>query len=381
MEFTINRQVFLSGLSKVQGIVDKKSTVNVLSHVLLTTTPDGGLDLLATDYDVTVQGQYTTEVIEPGRLAVNGRSLFDVVKALPDRPIQVRGLDNHWAEIRCGRAEFKLTGMQPDDFPRFDWDELVGGLTLPKAVLSRMIERTAFSVSTDETRLALNGVYFQIQPTDSGSIRLVMVSTDGHRLSMVEELIEDPGYTGEAANAIIHRKGTGELRRMLEGPDENTRVALIGADIVVENDGNRMRIRQIEESFPDYTKVIPTQSNVRASMPRDGFIDAIRRIATLTSSKTSIIRLELGGTPGPGGESLVRVSSSNPETGEAHDAIECDYAGEPLTVGFNFRYLLDALSSIEGETVHFEMQDAYSPGVLRPADGGSGVYVIMPMRI
>lgn len=374
VEFSIDKQTFLGGLYKVQGIIDKKSTLNVLSHVLVTADSDGIIHLTATDYDVLVLGRYSAEVIEPGKLAINGRSLFDVIKAMPDQPIQVRRMDNNWAEVQCGRSDFKITGMSAEDFPENHVDRELETFSVPKAVLMSMIDKTGFSVSTDETRLSLNGVFLRVRPSADGALQLTAVSTDGHRLSKVEVTLDGTGYTGDPAEAIIHRKGVFELKRMLEGPDADVRVAFATPNIVFMSDANSMFVRQIEESFPDFERVIPTSNAISVQVRRSTLIDAIRRIATLTSAKTSIIKLELA-------DNLMTLTSSNPEAGEGRDQLDVLYDGSPLAVGFNFKYLLEVLNVLDGDEVTFEINDQFSPGLLHSVDDPTSEFVIMPMRI
>ena len=374
MEFKIDKQTFLHGLYKVQGIVDKKSTLNVLSHVLITSTSEGTIRLTSTDYDVVLLGAYDAEVVQAGSMAVNGRSLFDVVKSLPDKTIHLRSLENHWVELSCDRSHFKLTGIPAEDFPTFQEDADIATFKVSKATIRSMIDKTAFSVSNDESRLNLNGVFFRVQPDGSGNLKLTMASTDGHRLSKVEETIENSGWEGDSAEAIIHKKGVFELKRMLDGEDEDTHIGFHHANIVFKNDGDTMFVRQIEESFPDYTKVIPQSNSTHLTVPRATITNAVRRTATLTSSKTSIIRLEL--SPG----NLV-LSTSNPEAGESRDELDVAYQGDAMAIGFNYRYLLDVLSVVGGDDIRFEINDQFSPGVLRSEEDANAIFVIMPMRI
>jgi len=372
VEFTIDKQTFLNGLYKVQGIIDKKSTLNVLSHVLISSDSEG-IRMTSTDYDVVLFGHYKAQITQPGTMAVNGRSLFDVVKSLPNEVIHLKSLENHWVEVSCGRSRFRLTGIPSEDFPQFQDDAGIATFPVEKSVIQSMIEKTAFSVSTDETRLNLNGVYFQAQPDGNGRLRLVMVSTDGHRLSKVEETI-DSTWAGPASEAIIHKKGVFELKRMLDGVDEQTEIGFHQANVVFKNDGNTMFIRQIEEAFPDYTKVIPSTNTIQVEINKDAMLDAVRRIATLTSTKTSVIRMEINSNK------LILVSS-NPEAGEGRDEIDVSYDGEPLAVGFNYRYLLDVLGAIDGGIIRFEINDQFSPGVIKSDEDPNAVFVIMPMRI
>ena len=373
MEFTIDRQTFLQGLYKTQGIIEKKSTINVLSHVLISSVADG-VQLTSTDYDVIFIGTWPAEIQEPGAIAVNGRNLFEVVKSLPDLPVRIRSQSNHWIELHCGRSRFSLAGISPEEFPRLQEEADLPSIRVPKATIQSMIDKTVFSVSNDETRMNLNGVFFQVQPREGDQVRLVMVSTDGHRLSKVEEIVE--GVEGEvvAAEAIVHKKGIFELKRLFEGPDAYTNIGFVNANTVFRNDGATMFIRRIEESFPDYNKVIPAESSISVHIPRSAFMDAIRRIATLTTNKASIIRLELR-------DDKLTLLSQNPEAGEGRDEIDVSYSGTPLVIGFNFRYLLDVLGVINGDEVRFEINDQFSPGVIRSDEDPDATFVIMPMRI
>lgn len=373
MEFTIDRQTFLQGLYKTQGIIEKKSTINVLSHVLISSVPEG-VQLTSTDYDVIFIGTWPAEIHEPGAIAVNGRNLFEVVKSLPDLPVRIRSQSNHWIELHCGRSRFSLAGISPEEFPRLQEEADLPSIRVPKATIQSMIDKTVFSVSNDETRMNLNGVFFQVQPREGDQVRLVMVSTDGHRLSKVEEIVE--GVEGEivASEAIVHKKGIFELKRLFEGPESHTNVGFVNANTVFKNDGATMFIRRIEESFPDYNKVIPAESSISVAIPRVAFMDAIRRIATLTTNKASIIRLELR-------DDKLTLLSQNPEAGEGRDEIDVAYNGTPLVIGFNFRYLLDVLSVIGGDEVRFEINDQFSPGVIRSDEDPDATFVIMPMRI
>lgn len=373
MEFTIDRQTFLQGLYKTQGIIEKKSTINVLSHVLISSVADG-VQLTSTDYDVIFIGTWPAEIHEAGSIAVNGRNLFEVVKSLPDLPVRIRSQSNHWIELTCGRSRFSLAGISPEEFPRLQEDADLVTFRVPKATIQSMIEKTVFSVSNDETRMNLNGVFFQVQPREGDQVRLVMVSTDGHRLSKVEEIVEGVHFEGDGADAIVHKKGIFELKRLFEGPDTHTEIGFVNANTVFRNDGATMFIRRIEESFPDYNKVIPSESNLSVRIPRLALMDAIRRIATLTTNKASIIRVELR-------DDKLTLLSQNPEAGEGRDELDVVYSGTPLVIGFNFRYLLDVLGAITGDEVRFEINDQFSPGVIRSDEDPDATFVIMPMRI
>lgn len=373
MEFTVNKQDITAGLYKAQGVIDRKSTMNILSHVLIESTSNTAIRFTATDYDVVLTATYPADVAQPGRMAVGGKNLFEVVRALPELPIHLATMENHWVELRCGSSRFRLAGLSAEDFPEQPEPEGLQYFTAPKRLLVDMIDRTLFSVSHDETRPSLNGVFFRAV-REGGEVRMLMVSTDGHRLSKCEVLGGDGGGLERAAEAILHSKAISELRRCMEGPDEHTRIAFKRGNAYFANDESVLQVRQLDETFPDYTKVIPASNKIELKLDKNALQAAIRRIATLTSAKTNIIKIEI--VPGR----LVMISS-NPEAGEGRDEIEVDYDGPELGVGFNYKYMLDVLSVITGETVQFAINDQYSPGLLTSEDDEGSLFVIMPMRI
>ena len=373
MEFTINKQEITSGLYKAQGVADRRSTVNILSHVLIESISNTEVRFTCTDYDVVLVGTYAAEVAQTGKIAVNAKNLFEVVKAFPDQPIHINGLENHWVELKCGSSRFKLAGLPPEDFPDQTISEDLKYFSLPKRMLLDMIERTLFSVSHDETRPSLNGVYCRVM-RDGNDMRVLMVSTDGHRLSKTEGLGGNAGDFSDTAESIIHHMAIAELKRCLDGEDEDVKISFERGNVYFTNDEVTLQVRQLDEKFPDFNKVIPATAGDPIAISRADFQDAVRRIATLTSAKTHIIKLELG-------ENMLTLSSSNPEAGEGVDQLPITYSGQSFSVGFNHRYLQDVLSVIDGDMVNFSINDQYSPGLLTSVDDEGSLFVIMPMRI
>ncbi len=373
MEFTANKSAIEAGLYKAQGVVDKKSTVNILSHVLIESLSATEIRFTCTDYDVVLTGTYPAEVTQPGKMAVNAKNLYEVVRMLPDAPVQLSRMDNHWAELRCGSSKFKLMGLPPDDFPEQRPLEELSWFTVSKRVLLDLIERTLFSVSHDETRPSLNGVFFRAV-RDGDDVRLLMVSTDGHRLSKSEGLGSDPGLLQGGAEAILHHKAVSELKRCLEGPSTDVKIAFHRQNLCFLADEVMLQVRKLDEAFPEYQKVIPKSLVKGIDFDRAELTAAVRRIATLTSAKTNIIRLEI--KPG-----RLVLWSANPDAGEGRDEIAIDYEGEELVVGFNYKYLLDVLGVIHGEKIVLSINDQYSPGLLTSPDDEGSLFVIMPMRL
>ena len=379
LELRIDRTTFLGALYKTQGVVDRKSTSSVLSHVLIESLPDGRCRLVATDYDVTILAEIPAEVVVPGAACVNGKSLFDVVKNLDETPLLLRALPNDWSELSAGRAYFKLAGVTPSDFPEMKIPADVKWVKIPKSALRDLVEKTTFSMSADETRMNLNGVFFKVEAgSGEGLARLTMVSTDGHRLSKVELEAEVQGLSDldkqAPHSAIIHKKGVTEVKRLFDIEVDALEVGFAQGVILFRAGGTTFSVRQIEDAYPDYSRVIPQSSPIKVVVPRERLARAIRKNAILTSNKTFIIKLELA----PG---RLAVTASNPDYGEGRDELDVDYQGDGMVVGFNYNYLLDVLGVVKGETVVFELTDEFSPTVLTSPSEPGAVFVVMPMRV
>jgi DNA polymerase-3 subunit beta len=374
MELKIGVQELSRALARSQGIVEKKSTMPILSHVLLEAQKSGELTVSATDLDVAVQGQHSCEsVAKEGKVAVPARSLFDIVKALPEATASLRKTQNNYLEIRSGAAEFRIVGLPAEDFPALPKPEKVPFVQVDAATMLGLIERTAFAVSSDETRYNLNGVFFEPQ---EGTLRLV--ATDGHRLSLAEA--DSPGDFKLKKGVILPKKGLFELKKLLaeavEGGQEkpSAELGFVESSAIVRRAGVTLVMRLIEGTFPDYKQVVPKAGEKVLKVGRIRFLETLRRISILASDKSHAVKLELG-------KGNLRVVAQNPDLGEAKEDVTVEYQGEPLKIGFNARYLIDVLQVLAAEDVAFELADDLSPGVLRPAGEQGYTAVIMPMRI
>ncbi len=376
MELKIGVQELSRALARSQGIVEKKSTMPILSHVLLDAAKGDALHVAATDLDVSVSSDHACEVLKEGRVAVPAKQLFEIVKALPEREAVLKRAQNNYLEVKSGAAEFRLVGLPAEDFPalpRFDKVHLVKVEPRP---LLEMIELTAFAVSSDETRYNLNGVFFE---PAGGTLRTV--ATDGHRLSLAERKL--PGEFHVKKGVILPRKGLGEMKKLLlEAEDGEAKLGFVENSAVVQRPGVKLVMRLIEGVFPDYRQVIPKQGEKSFSVGRDRLLDALRRVSLVSSDKAHAVKLELG----PG---LLRVTSQNPDLGEAKEEVPVEYQGEPLKIGFNARYLIDVLGALATldpvavQDVVMDLADDLSPGVIRPAGESETQFtaVVMPMRI
>jgi DNA polymerase III subunit beta len=369
MEFTIQKGEFVKGLSRAQGVVDRKSTMPILANILLSAAPKKGLTIAATDLGVGVTGSYGADVKKGGGVTIAAKSFYEIVKNLPEDLISVSVGDNHRALIRAGRVEYKIVGTSDADYPKLPDPEGVGFSSLDAQVFSDMIEKTLFSVSTDETRYHLNGVYL----TSKGD-KLRMVSTDGHRLSMVSRPVATAGLE-VGGGVIIPRKGLLEVKRLLEEAGSSpVEVGLRGSNVYLRRSDVTLSVKLIDAQFPDYEQVVPKQISKRATVGRQALSDALRRISLLSSDKSWGVKLSFA-------KNLLQIASDNPDLGEAREELEVDYDNTDLTIGFNARYILDVLSATESTEVVLGMNDEISPGVISPVEDEDYTCVIMPMRI
>jgi len=375
MELKIESAELTRALGRSQGIVEKKSTMPILSHVLLEAKKGGELVVSATDLDIAVSSEHRCEVVKEGAVAVSARHLYDIVRALPEKEVVLRRAQNNYLEIRSGPSEFKIVGLPAEDFPALPRFEKVSFTDVKADVLLEMIERTFMAVSNDETRYNLNGVFFE-----PSAEMLRMVATDGHRLSLSEKPIA--GGFGLKRGVILPKKGLQELRKLLGEvteagtEDTGTKLGFVENSAILRRPDVVLSMRLIEGLFPDYKQVIPKTGDKVLSVGRERFLETLRRISLLSTDKAHAVKLELG-------KDTVRVLSQNPDLGEAKEDVPVEYQGDALKIGFNARYILDVLAVLRSKDVKLELADDLSPGVLRGGDEADAGFtaVVMPMRI
>jgi DNA polymerase-3 subunit beta len=368
MEFKAKRSDFLATLYWTQGIVERRNTMPILANVLIESR-SGKIYLTATDLEVGIRGKLEGEVARDGVVTVGAKKLYEIVREAPEEMLQVKRLENDWVEIKSGKSVFKIVGLDAREFPQFPKFEGEKLSSVPAKVLREMIERTIFSVSNDETRYNLNGVF--VEQIKDGKVR--MVATDGHRLAMIDRGI---GAVGLDKGVILPRKGLTELRRLLEGAEDGLVSVGFKENMgLVVKENVELFMRLIEGDFPDYTKVIPKDNPQLARLEQNDFLHALRRVSLLSSERYKGIKMEFK-------SSKVAITASNPELGEAVEEIEIEYQGKALTVGFNARYLIDVLTVLgDGGDVELALKDDVSPSILRKGNDDGYLYVIMPMRL
>ncbi len=375
MELKIAVQELARALARSQGIVEKKSTMPILSHVLIEAKKGDQLHVSATDLDIAVSGDHKCEILKDGAVAVSAKHLFDIVKSLPEATVTLKKAPNNYLELKSGPAEFRIVGLPAEDFPALPKFDKVQFVPIEAKLLLGLIDRTAFAVSSDETRYNLNGVFFE---PSADSIR--MVATDGHRLSLAEARIA--GDFKLKKGVILPKKGLYELRKLLaevgDGGEEKPMgdLGFVESSAIFRRPGVVLVMRLIEGMFPDYRQVIPKAGEKVVTLGRQRFLETLRRVSLLSSDKAHAVKLDLE-------KGQLRVLSQNPDLGEAKDELPVEYDGDPLKIGFNARYLIDVLQVLESDDVALELADDLSPGILRPVGDAAGQYtaVVMPMRI
>ena len=369
MELKVAVQELAKALQRVQGIVEKKTTMPILANVLLEASENGRLTVSATNLEIGLSGSYGAEVKQAGSITLAGRALYEIVRSLPEETVSLKRAANNWVEITCGKVNYRVVGMAADGYPSLATFEDVEFFSLEPAAFREMIDKTLYSVCTDETRYNLTGVY--CEPIAEGP-GLRMVSTDGHRLSIIERPMDEaPPLKG---GVIIPRKGVVELRRLLEDGDGPARLGFVDNSAVFERDGLTLTMQLVEGQFPDYNQVIPNSHTKTLIVPRAAFQAALKRTSLLSPDKAQGVRIEAS-------SGTLALSANNPDLGEAREEMEAEYDGESIKVGFNFRYLSDVLAAITEDRVEFQLTDPLSPGVL--VGVGCEIYraIIMPMRL
>jgi len=372
MNFSIEKEVFLKGLAKVQGIVEKKNTIPILANVLIEAEADQ-IRLTATDLEVGMKAAYPATVNTPGRITVSAKKLFEIIKELPEKEISFIAKDNCWIEIRCGKSLFNVVGLSADEFPYFPQIDKEQFFQLPSADLKHMIEKTAFSMSTDESKYNLNGIYLRAME-DKGRQVLRFVATDGHRLALIQ-IPRDCSHVEPLTKGVIFpRKGVMELRKIAEEGEGEVSLGFMDNNAIIKKSQTIIVMRLVDGEFPDYTRVIPKNNEMQATIPREDFLHALRRMAILSSEKSKGVKIDFQ-------ENLLTLSSSNPEFGDAREDFGIEYLEGDLSIGFNAKYLIDILGVLDSEKVNLALRDHLSPGLITPAEDEDYLAVIMPMRL
>ena len=377
MKLTIERAALLKALGHVQSVVERRTTIPILSNVLLRAEVAGRLSLSATDMDLEIVERVAARVEREGRTTVPAHTLYDIVRKLREGAqveLETSGERNEMV-LRSGRSTFTLACLPPEDYPVMSAGELAHHFSLSAPELRMLIDRTRFAISTEETRYYLNGIY--LHATKSNEVPVIRaVATDGHRLARVE--MTAPEGAAGMPGIIVPRKTIIELRKLVEEGGDEVQVALGETKIRCAIGEAALTSKLIDGTFPDYDRVIPVNNDKVLDVECKEFADAVDRVSTISTERSRAVKLALD-------RGNLVVSATSPENGTAVEELEVRYQNSPIEIGFNSRYLLDITEQIDGEYVQFQMADAGSPTIVRDAapeaNGASALYVLMPMRV
>jgi DNA polymerase-3 subunit beta len=366
MEILVRRNDLVKELHLVQGIVERKNSIPILSNALVEAQGDE-LRISATDLDVSLRCGCGAQVVREGAVTLAAKKLYEIVRSLPESDVRLEVQPDAWATIECERVVFRMAGLPREDFPTLPDGKAGKALEIPAEVLRGLIQRTGFAITAEDARYYLAGALLVLEQDQAA-----MVATDGHRLAYAKA--SSPQKVAETIKVLVPRKAIAELARLIEGV-ETVGFQRAEGHLIFTAGGRTLASKLVEAQFPAYEKVITVSGDKKLALGREALHSAIRRVSLLSSERNRAIKVALS-------EGRLELSASSPELGEAKESLPVEFEGEGLEIGFNAQYLLDFLSAVGGDEVVLELRDAESQGLLRPAgdDQDSYRYVVMPMR-
>jgi DNA polymerase III subunit beta len=362
MKITIAREKFLEGLQIVQSVVSSRTTLPILSNVLIQAS-DGGIALSTTDLDTGIRTRAEAHVDKPGGITLPARKLFSIVRELPTTDILLEADAKNNTTIKAGKSFFRIMGLSAEEFPPFPKTDSAKSFKLPQGALRDMLRQVSYAMSTDESRYVLNGVLMSFKDA-----KMILVATDGRRLALVHHEMDYP--KANEAEAILPGKAVNELLRIL-GDQGDVEISL-GENQAAFTLGTTFLVSKlIEGNYPNYKQVIPQETKERLVLEREPFLSTVKRVALLSSEKSNSIRMTLKNNE-------VEISANSPDVGEARESLPVQYKGKEFSIAFNPEYLGDPLRALSSPEVFIDFTDELSPGVVRY--NGPFLYVIMPMR-
>jgi DNA polymerase-3 subunit beta len=373
MKINVERGAFLKALSHVQSVVERRNTIPILSNVMLE-AGKGALKLTATDLDIEIVESIPADILRNGFATAPAHMLYDIVRKLPDgAQVQAELLTSEGGRlaVSAGHSRFELACLPKEDFPQMTAGALPHRFRLAADDLKRIIDKTRFAISTEETRYYLNGIYVHAAKEAKPPV-MRAVATDGHRLARYE--LELPDGAAQIPGVIIPRKTVGELRKLLDDADGAIEVSLSDTKIQFGFNGVELTSKLIDGNFPPYERVIPSGNDKALALEAKEFAQSVDRVSTISADKTRAVKLNIG-------KDKVTLSVVNPESGTATEDVGATYSASALEIGFNARYLLDITGQIEGKEVRFLLSDAGSPAIIEDAEDARTLYVLMPLRV
>lgn len=374
MKVTVERSAFLKALNHIQSVVERRNTIPILSNVMIE-AGKGRLKLTATDLDMEIVETFAADVLRNGAATAPAHMLYDIVRKLPEgAQVQAELLTSEGGRlaVSSGTVRFELACLPKEDFPQMTAGALPFRFRLQTDDLKKLIDKTRFAISTEETRFYLNGIYLHAHKDGKATGEMRAVATDGHRLARFQ--LELPDGAAEMPGAIVPRKTIGELRRLLDDTQGAIEVSLSDTKIQFTTEGVELTSKLIDGTFPDYQRVIPAANEKVLSLDSREFAQAVDRVSTISADKTRAVKLSIA-------QDKLTLSVINPNSGTATEEVAASYSANPLEIGFNARYLLDITGQIDGKEVRFLLSDAGSPTLIEDSDDSGTLYVLMPMRV
>lgn len=380
MEFTIKRDVFLEGIQKTLGIVEKKATVSIMNNLLIRTKRardqcdlnGARIEIVATDMEIGLVADYEADIVREGDITLSARKLYEMVREIQGEMIHVSKSEKDVVTMTCEKVVYRIPGIPADDYPLVANRADMPFCRIKGNILREMIRKTSFAMSTDEMRRNLNGVLLEAEQTgETPCIR--MVATDGYRLSVIKM---DPGekdFSFPDKGIIIPRKGLGEIRKLVEDEPEELFLGIDPGVCIIKTDHTLLRVSLIDWKYPDYRRIIPAEEGISLQMDKDKIFHALRRMSVISSENYNSVMMTLS-------KGMVVLNSTNPDVGEANEEIEVVYQGEERSFSYNIKYLMEAIDVIDEERVAFEISEGKGPGVIRAVGNENYFCIVMPLK-
>jgi DNA polymerase-3 subunit beta len=373
MEIQIDRETLFKAISRVQGVLEKRSHMPILSTVLLTTRVDS-LELSATDLEIGFQNSYPAEVIQPGSITISGKKLLDIARETNSPKIHITEKENNWVYISDSHAHYNLSCLPADEFPVLTEPKGTVMIDIEGKVLEEMINKTIYSVTMEEAGFKLSGVFME-RVEKEGEEFLRLTATDGHRLSLIDKRVPDVQKMEIGTGVMIPKKGMVEINK-LSSEQETLSLGLKQNNLVAKKDKALIVIRLLETKFPDYKNVVPApdKNGSVVTIDKQALLDGMRRMMIIRSDQYQGVKISLGGD-------YLEMTSVNPELGNVEERVEVAYTGKPMEVGFNPKYFIDALQAMDSDTIYLAIKDETGPCLITGDQDEGFLGLIMPMRL
>lgn len=371
MEFVVAQSSLKEELGFVQGIVERKNTIPVLSNIVIESVGENAIGFLGTDLDVTIRCETAAEIKTQGAICVQARKLFDIVRLLPDAPVKFKREDNDWVKVECGKYNGRLAGVARETFPEVPSFKS-SSEKLPAELFRSFIKHTAFAITQEQSRFTLSGAKFMV-----GGGQARMVTTDGHRLALIEKKNLNGAGVGIEIDVLIPKKTLNELTKLAETAEGDIAFGEDANHIYFEVGSRLLISRKLTGQFPNYEMVLPKSNDKTAHFDAQEFSNALRRVAQTADDRTRAVRMEFG-------NGIIKLGASSSEEGEGNEEVATDYMGEETVVGFNSTYVQDFFNVMREGQVSFEFKDGNAQAQMRPMTDDETYdykYIVMPMRV